>query len=62
MTEAVNLILGYDVRAIEDPEQAWFWSRGWQLSEDEADADIAAGRVAAFDTAEDFLSDLDDDD
>jgi bifunctional DNA-binding transcriptional regulator/antitoxin component of YhaV-PrlF toxin-antitoxin module len=40
-------------------DQAWFWTKRWQRMEREADADIAAGRVATFDDTESFLADLD---
>lgn len=40
-------------------DQKWFWTDRWQQMEREADADIAAGRVAAFEDVEDFLADLD---
>ena len=40
-------------------DQRWFWTERWQTMEREADADIAAGRVARFDSTEDFLTDLD---
>jgi antitoxin MazE len=43
-------------------DQAWFWTERWQRMEREADEDVAAGRVARFDSAEDFLADLDDGD
>jgi bifunctional DNA-binding transcriptional regulator/antitoxin component of YhaV-PrlF toxin-antitoxin module len=42
-----------------DAAQAWFWSDRWQKMERQADADIAAGRRTASDTAEDFLDELD---
>ena len=45
-----------------DPDQAYFWTEEWQKGEREADEDIAAGRVKTFDTMEDFLADLDNDD
>lgn len=38
--------------------QSWFWTEAWQEREREADADIAAGRVATFDDAETLLADL----
>lgn len=41
-------------------EQLWFWSERWQQMEREAEEDIRAGRVESFDSAEDFLADLDD--
>lgn len=40
-------------------DQQWFWTERWQAMEREADEDIAAGRVAQFDSAGDFLADLD---
>lgn len=40
-------------------DQKWFWTDRWQQMEREADADIVAGRVAAFEDVEDFLADLD---
>lgn len=42
-----------------DAAQAWFWSERWQNMERAADADIAAGRIARFDSADEFLSELD---
>jgi AbrB family looped-hinge helix DNA binding protein len=41
-------------------DQRWFWTERWQRMEREADADVAAGRVARFDTAEDLFADLDE--
>jgi hypothetical protein len=43
-----------------DPEQAWFWTREWQEKEREADDDLAAGRVASFDSDAEFLVALDE--
>lgn len=40
-------------------DQAWFWTERWQRMEAEADADIAAGQVAQFDSVDDLLADLD---
>jgi hypothetical protein len=40
-------------------DQQWFWTERWQAMEREADADITEGRVARFETADDFLADLD---
>ena len=42
-----------------DASQAWFWSERWQAMEREADADIAAGDVQQFNSADDFLAELD---
>ena len=41
-------------------DQRWFWSDRWQKMEHEAEADIAAGRVERFESAEDFVASLDD--
>jgi len=41
-----------------DPEQAWFWTCGWQAKEREADADIAAGRGTTYESDEAFLGAL----
>jgi len=41
--------------------QAYFWTREWQEAEREASADIKAGRVKTFGTAEELLDDLDGD-
>jgi hypothetical protein len=39
-------------------EQAWFWTEAWQAGEQEAEADLAAGRYKTFDTMEDLIDDL----
>ncbi len=39
--------------------QSWFWTDRWQRMEHQAEADIAAGRTASFETVDEFLSDLD---
>ena len=40
-------------------DQAWFWSERWQLMERDAEADVAAGRVAVTDGPDEFLEELD---
>jgi hypothetical protein len=45
----------------KDHEQDWFWSKRWQDGEREAKDDIKAGRVETFDTMDEFLATLDDD-
>lgn len=40
--------------------QAWFWTPEWQAGEAEADADIAAGRVTVFGSAEEMDAALND--
>ncbi len=42
-----------------DASQAWFWTERWQRMEREADADIAAGRITAFDSVDALIEELD---
>jgi len=41
-----------------DATQAWHWTKEWQEGERKADADLAAGRVETFDSAEEFIEAL----
>lgn len=43
-----------------DPEQAWFWSDRWQRMEQEAQADLAAGRIVEYSTIAEALAALDE--
>jgi hypothetical protein len=45
-------------KKLVDKSQAYFWTRKWQEGEREADEDIRAGRVKAFDSVEELVSDL----
>ena len=47
------------VQALIPRDQEWFWTERWQRMEREADEDIAAGRVARFDSTDDFIASLD---
>ena len=47
-------------KRLVDKSQAWFWTPGWQAAEAEAQADIDAGRVAAFGSLNELIADLDD--
>ena len=47
--------------AVSDVFPAWFWSPEWQAGELEAEADIAAGRVAFHEDSATFLASLDTD-
>jgi antitoxin MazE len=40
-------------------DQAWFWQERWQKMEQEADADIDAGRTAPADGVDELLEVLD---
>lgn len=44
-----------------DKDQTWFWTQEWQAAEREAEDDLRAGRVKAFDTLEGLIADLDAD-
>ena len=43
-----------------DKSQAYFWTPAWQAAEAEAAADIEAGRVQRFSSADALIEDLDD--
>jgi AbrB family looped-hinge helix DNA binding protein len=47
-------------KRIVDKSQAYFWTKEWQEAEREASADIAAGRVKTFDSAEELVKELDE--
>ena len=46
-------------KKLVDKSQAYFWTEDWQKGEAEAEADIKAGRIEAFDSVEQLLEDLD---
>jgi hypothetical protein len=46
-------------KKLVDKSQAYFWTKKWQEGEREAEEDIKAGRVKAFDSVEEVISDLD---
>jgi hypothetical protein len=46
------------VRTALGEGQEWYWTQAWQKGEREADEDIRAGRTRTFETAEDFIEDL----
>jgi bifunctional DNA-binding transcriptional regulator/antitoxin component of YhaV-PrlF toxin-antitoxin module len=39
-------------------DQGWFWAERWHTMEQEAEADVAAGKVETFESADEFLADL----
>ena len=41
-----------------DATQAWFWTKEWQVGERDADADLAAHRMEAFESEEAFIQAL----
>jgi antitoxin PrlF len=42
-------------RKVVDATQAWFWTRAWQASEQDASDDIRKGRTRTYKTEKDFL-------
>ena len=46
-------------KVLVDKSQAYFWTESWQAGERQAEADISAGRVKAFDSVEALIADLD---
>ncbi len=46
----------------DEESQSYFWSESWQQAEREADEDIRAGRTARFDTVDDLIADLEQED
>lgn len=40
-------------------DQRWFWTERWQRMEREADEDVGAGRVRAYEDVDDLLGALD---
>lgn len=47
-------------KKVIDQDQAWFWTKEWQQSEKEAEADLKNGRVKKFKSVEDLIRDLDE--
>ena len=45
-------------KKLVDKNQAYFWTKRWQEGEREADEDIRAGRVRAFNSVEELVEDL----
>jgi len=45
---------------IIDPDQAWFWSDRWQRMEQEAQADLEAGRIIEYTNIAEALAALDE--
>ena len=41
-----------------DPSQAYFWTKEWQAGEREAEEDIRKGRVKAFKSVKEFMTDV----
>lgn len=54
----VNEAIQIFVKRFIDKDQAYFWTREWQEGELEADKDIKAGKVKAFDSVDELIKDL----
>jgi len=40
------------------PDQAWYWTPGWQAQEQEAESDLCLGRYQDFETMDGFIDSL----
>jgi len=58
--DGAALLLGEISDGRIDPEQAWFWTHEWQTKEREAEDDRKAGRVARYDSDDEFLATLEE--
>jgi hypothetical protein len=57
--DVASVLADYLQEALATAEdQAWFWTKEWQAGEQEAEADLAAGRYQVFDTMENLIDDL----
>ncbi len=57
--EADRIIL--TPKKLIDKSQAYFWTRSWQSAEQEAERDIAEGRIESYETVDDLIDALDED-
>lgn len=57
--EALSEKQAADALRLLDSQDAWYWTEEWQAGEREVDEQIAAGQVQTFDSAEEFIADLD---
>jgi hypothetical protein len=58
--DGAALLLGEISDGRIDPEQAWFWTHEWQTKEREAEDDRKAGRVARYNSDDEFLATLEE--
>ena len=56
--EGAGVLLRGIIKGPIDPDQAWFWTPGWQAGEHEADAEIAKGSGTVFQSTEGFIAHL----
>ncbi len=42
-----------------DAEQAWFWTKGWQEAEKEAETDLRSGKVKKYNNIKELIKGLD---
>lgn len=57
--EGENIVL--TPKKLIEKSQAYFWTEEWQQAEREAERDISEGRVTAFETVDDLIAALDQD-
>lgn len=56
--EAVGDHLVLMPKKLIDKSQSYFWTKGWQAAEREAQADIDEGRIEEFESVDNLLADL----
>jgi hypothetical protein len=50
--------LAQELRLVIPADQAWFWTKGWQAGEAEANEDLQTGQVEEYQTVKEFLNAL----
>jgi hypothetical protein len=58
MKEVMGFVYFIKARDVIDPEQAYFWTKGWQEMEAQVDQDKAKGLILGNGTITDLLKEL----
>lgn len=56
--EGAAVLLRAMIEGPIDPDQAWFWTPGWQAGEREADKQLADGQGVRYRSTEEFVAHL----
>lgn len=59
VVEREDGVIEFHPLAAVPADQRWFWTERWKRMEREADEDVSAGRVRAYEDADDLLNALD---
>ena len=60
LVEREDGVLELRPRVSVPADQAWFWTKRWQLMEREVDEAVARGEITTYETTEEFLAYLDE--